>query len=118
MSAIEEFNLETDDDTYIYGGLKFTAESIDGELIEPYTHIESDTRIVEFYRSKNLFVVYDNNRISELIFTMTCWSDDYKAYKLRDNIAYSYTECYHGRRCNTPKDCNIDFTEFIAESGL
>ena len=49
---------------------------------------------------------------------MTCWSDDYKAYVVDDNIATSFKECYHGRPNPNPTACNIDFTEFIRDNGL
>jgi len=119
MSSIQEFILEKDDDTYIYGGLKFHAHvNDDGDLVEPFIHTESDSKIVKYYSSKNLFVVYVDNRITELIFTMTCWSDDYKAYEIKDNVAYSITEYYHGRCSKHKQSCNFDFTEFITDNNL
>ena len=115
-----DFYLEEDDFTYIYGGKLFKAE-LDpntNKMIEPYIHIASSDKIVKFYQSKYLFVVYTNNIITEMIFVMTCWSDDYKAYNIQNNIATSYKECYHGRIKTTPIACNIDFTNYIRENEL
>lgn len=117
---IVQFYLENDDYTYIYGGRLFKAEvdATTGEKLEPYIRKASSTKTIRFYPSKRLFVVYMNNIISELIFVMTCWSDDYKAYVVNDNIATSFKECYHGRPNPNPTACNIDFTEFIRDNGL
>jgi len=117
-SLYEEFLLDDDEDTYIYGGLKFTAQSIEGELVEPYIHMETENKCIKFYRTKRFFVVYVDNSITEIIFTMTCWSDDFKAYKLKDNIAHSFSERYHGIYSTENKLCDIDFTDFITENGL
>ena len=113
-----KFILDSDDDTYIYGDLEFSAEFKDGILIEPYVRIENESRYVKYYKSKNMFIVYENECISEIIFTMTCWSDDYKAYKIKDNIAYSYTEVYHGRVVKQNVECSDDFNQFIVENQL
>ena len=117
---IRQFYLEPDDHTYHYGGELFEAEynAETKEFYEPYIRRASKTKTIKFYPSKNLFVVYVASIIKELIFVMTCWSDDYKAYKLNKNIAFSYKECYHGRRAFNPTQCNIDFTEFIRKNEL
>jgi hypothetical protein len=118
---IRQFYLEPDDNTYYYGGELFEAEynPETDELYEPYVRRASKSKTVKFYPSKNLFVVYVNNIIKEIICLMTCWSDDFKAYKLDDKkIASSYRECYHGRRKINPVPCNIDFTEFISDNDL
>jgi hypothetical protein len=118
---IRQFYLEPDDHTYYYGGELFEAEynSETDTYAEPYIRRASKTKTIKFYPSKDLFVVYVNNIIKELIFVMTCWSDDFRAYKLDDKkLASSYRECYHGRRKINPVQCNIDFTEFIRENEL
>jgi hypothetical protein len=121
ITMIRQFYLEPDDNTYYYGGELFEAEynPETDELYEPYVRKASKSKTVKFYPSKNLFVVYVNNIIKEIICLMTCWSDDFRAYKLDDKkIASSYRECYHGRRKINPVPCNIDFTEFIRDNDL
>jgi hypothetical protein len=117
---VVQFYLENDDHTYIYGGRLFTAEVDDstGEMLEPYIRKASPVKTIRYYPSKRLFVVYINNIITELIFVMTCWSDDYKAYVIFNNIATSLKECYHGRPNITPIACNIDFSNYIRDNGL
>lgn len=117
---IRQFYLEPDDHTYHYGGDLFEAEynPATKKYIEPYVRRATRTKTVKFYPSKNLFVVYVNNIIKELIFVMTCWSDDYHAYKIENNISSSYQSCYHGRKQLKPTICNIDFTEYIRKNDL
>lgn len=117
---IVEFYLEEDDHTYIYGGRLFKAE-FDPEtkqMLEPYVRRASPTKTIKFYPSKKVFIVYMNNKITELIFVMTCWSDEYTAYMIHDNKAISYTECYHGFPKITPTPCDVDFTDYIRDNGL
>jgi hypothetical protein len=116
---MRQFYLENDDYTYIYGGKMFSAMFDEKNTpIEPYIRKLSPKKIVKFYPSKNLFVVYVDTIITELIFVMTCWSDDYRQYNIIDNNATTYTECYHGKRNNQLQKCNIDFNKFIVENGL
>ena len=116
---MRQFYLENDDYTYIYGGKMFSAEFDDNDTpIEPYVRKLAPKKIVKFYPSKNFFVVYVNSIITELIFVMTCWSDDYTAYSIVNNKAITYTECYHGKINKRPQNCDIDFSEFIAKNGL
>lgn len=117
---IVKFYLEEDDHTYIYGGRLFEAE-FDPEtkqMFEPYVRRASPIKTIKFYPSKNVFIVYMNKKITELIFVMTCWSDDYKAYMIQDNRAISCKECYHGRRKIAPTPCDIDFTHYIRDNGF
>lgn len=111
--------LHADDDTYIYGDKMFKCNYCKetNEYIQPYIRKERK-RIIKFYRDKRFFVVYENHKIVEIIKTMTCWSDDTIAYKLRDNIAYCYDEIYHGRPYKVNEECNIDFNDFIRANGL
>lgn len=118
MSNFHTFILENDDDTYIYGGLIFSAEFKNNAFIEPFIHKESDTKIIKYYKSKKLFVVYEKNIIIQLIFTSICWSDDFQAYNIENNIGLSYVECYHGIPDYKIKLCNKDFTEFILSNNL
>lgn len=117
---IVQFYLEEDDYTYIYGGRLFKAEfdPVKNEFLEPYTRKASPIKTIKFYPSKNLFVVHTNNVITELIFVMTCWSDDYEAYVIQNNIGTSYMECYHGLKKIAPILCNIDFTDYIRVNNL
>ena len=114
----KDFFLDNDDDTYIYGGLKFTSQYNKRKLIEPYIHKETENKYIKFYRSKRFFVIYIDNYITEIIFTMTCWSDDFIAYKLKDNIAYSFSERYHGIYFTENQPCNINLTDFITDNCL
>lgn len=111
--------LNADDDTYIYGDKMFECDYSDetDEYIQPYIRMEKN-KIIKFYRNKRFFVVYENDKIVEIIKTMTCWSDDVVAYKLKDNIAYSYDEVYHGRPYKSNEECSVDFNEFIRTHGL
>lgn len=114
------YYIEADDDTYIYGDNMFQCEYDENtcEYKEPYIYKETDSKIVKYYRSKNFFVIYENNEISEIIKTMTCWSDDYQIYKIKNKIAYEYNEIYHGRPHINNKKCNIDFNDFILQHNL
>ena len=115
---MKDFILETNDDTYIYGGLKFSAIYNEGKFMEPFIHIDENSRTVKFYRDKGFFIIYNEGRIEEIIFTMTCWSDDFRAYKVNNNnFGYLCTECYHGR-IGEEKACNFNFSKFIARHGL
>lgn len=113
------FYLEEDDNTFIYGGLVFKAEydEINDKYLEPYIRHDAN-KIIKYYPSKNIFITYNSdNKIERIVFTMTCWSDDYRDYSLYNNKGIYYYECYHGiiqRR----KECNVDFNEFIASNGL
>jgi hypothetical protein len=115
---IRQFYLDTDDNTYIYGGKMFSANYENDKFVEPYIRKLSPKKNVKFFPSKNIFVVYIDNIITELIFVMTCWSDDYRAYNIINNRAITYTECYHGKKNNKLQTCNIDFSEFIAKNEL
>ena len=112
---IYSFGLEMNDDTYIYGGLQFEAEYDEAKnmFLEPYTRREIDITI-KYYPCKHLFVCYNkSDEIIRLVFTMTCWSDDFRDFTIRNKIAIMYDEVYHGRmRCKN-KTCEIDFTNFI-----
>ena len=87
--------IEADDDTYIYGN-RFYDAYIDGnkDNIEPYYTTDND-KIIKYFPSRHLFVVYENNSIIEIIFTSTCWSDDYEKYDIKDNKPISLYESYH-----------------------
>jgi hypothetical protein len=114
------YYLESDDDTYIYGDKMFKCEFCENSntYLEPFIYKETRTRVVKLFKSKNLFVIYENNEIVEIIKVMTCWSDDYKRFKIKNNIAYSFDENYHGRPYVRNKVCDCDFNEFIADNNL
>jgi len=88
------------------------------EYKEPYIYQETVNKKVKLYRSKCFFVIYEDNELIEIIKLMTCWSDDYQRYKIKNNIAYSYDENYHGRPYQRDKECNIDFNDFIIKHNL
>lgn len=112
-----KYFLEANDDTYIYGNKMFECDYSNNIPIQPFIRVENN-KTIKFYRDKQFFVVYENDKIVEIIKTMTCWSDDTVAYKLKDNIAYSYNEVYHGRPYKTNEKCSIDFSEFITANNL
>lgn len=111
-----DYFLNSDDYTYIYGDLMFKCEycKTSNTYIEPFIRKENN-KIIKFYKEKKCFIIYENNELTEIIKVMTCWSDDYIAYKIKDNIAYSYNEVYHGREYKKDELCNIDFNEFISK---
>ena len=114
-----KYYLEIDDDTYIYGNKYFKCKYCKETetYIQPYIRKENG-KTIKFFRDKRFFVVYENGLLIEIIATMTCWSDDYIAYKIRDNIAYELDENYHGRPVKRKEQCNIDFSGFIRNNDL
>lgn len=118
MNVVQYF-LEADDDTYIYGDLMFECEFDEqsNTYIQPFFRQDNET-IIKFYRDKRFFGIYKNNSLVEIIKTMTCWSDDVVAYKLKDGVAYEYDEVYHGRLYKKGEICDIDFSDFIRANGL
>jgi len=116
-----KFILEEDDNTFIYGGLMFEAEYDDenDKLLEPYIRKEKYNKTVKYYPSKNIFITYDeDNMIDRIVFTMTCWSDDYMDYAVYNKRGVYYYECYHGCINKRRIECDRDFTDFIAVNGL
>jgi hypothetical protein len=104
-----------DDDTYIYGGNTYQIKQVDGVLVEPYLLVE-DGKLIKYFKSEHTFAVYDNESkvLTDLIFTMTCWSDDFTAYKVNESgIGYEVTKVYHGRLIEKNKKCNVDLNETI-----
>ena len=116
----KEFVLEAKDDTYIYGDLTFKADFDEEKqkFKEHYVREEDENSIVKYYPSKKLFVVYFDNDIVKIIFTSTCWSDDFVEYYVLNNVAFLCNENYHGRPRKTNYECNIDLTEFITKNNL
>jgi hypothetical protein len=114
-----KYFLESDDDTYIYGDKIFKCKYCykTNSYIQPFIRKEKK-KLIKFYRDKRFFVIYEDSKITEIIQTMTCWSDDYTSYKINDGIAYEYDENYHGHPSKRNEPCNIDFTGFIRENGL
>lgn len=111
--------LNADDDTYIYGDKMFKCKVCKdtNAYIEPFIRKEK-RKIIKFYRKKQFFAVYENTVLTEIIRTMTCWSDDVIVYKIKDKFAYKYDETYHGRPYKKDEACCIDFSDFIRENGL
>lgn len=117
---LRSFYLEEDDSTFIYGGLQFKAEydDVNNKYLEPYIRKDSG-KTIKYFRSKNIFVTYDNkNKIERIVFTMTCWSDDYRDYAVYNNKGIYYYECYHGYIEKKRVECDVDFSKLIAEIGL
>ena len=115
----QEFILEARDDTYIFGDLTFKADFNEEQQIfnEPYIREDGET-MINYYPSKKLFVIYYDNVIVKIIFTSTCWSDDFIEYYICDNVAFSCNENYHGRPRKINHRCNIDMSEFITTNNL
>lgn len=118
MKVVPYF-LESDDDTYLFGDKMFECqyEEDTNTYIQPFIRQEK-SKTIKFYRDKRFFAVYENAVLTEIIKTMTCWSDDVIAYKLEDGIAYEYDEIYHGRPRKNGEACCVDFTMFICENKL
>ena len=118
MKVVQYF-LEADDDTYIYGDKMFECQYVEetNTYIQPFVRQENE-KVIKFYRDKQFFAVYENAVLTEIIFTMTCWSDDIVSYNLKDGVAYEYNENYHGRPYKRNVVCNKDFSKFISEHGL
>ena len=116
---MENYLLEADDDTYHYGGKMFKCYVCENTntYIEPFIRKEKK-KLIKFYRKKRFFAVYENTVLTEIIRTMTCWSDDVIVYKIKDNIAYKYDETYHGRPYKKDEACSIDLSNFIRENNL
>jgi len=104
--------LEADDDTYIYGDKWYECEFKNDKPIQPFIRKEGN-KVIKFYRDKKYFIIYENEKVIEVIATMTCWSDDVKIFKIKDNIAYEFDENYHGRPYKRNEVCNIDFSKFL-----
>ena len=118
MKVVPYF-LEIDDDTYIFGNKMFKCEYDEdtNTYIQPFVRREKK-KIIKFYRDKHFFAIYKNASLVEIVKTMTCWSDDVIAYKLKDGVAYEYDEVYHGRPYKMKEVCNVDFKEFIRNNKL
>jgi hypothetical protein len=118
--SLVNYYIEADDDTYIYGDNMFQCKYCEEtrEYKEPFIYKENTKKIVKYYRSKCFFVIYEDNEITDIIKVMTCWSDDYVHYKIKNRFAYIYDENYHGRPYERNKECNIDFNDFIMKHNL
>ena len=115
MSELVEVFIEMDDNTYIYGDNTYQIKKVDGVLVEPYLLVQDD-KLIKYFKSNHTFAVYDikSETLIELIFTMTCWSDDFTAYKVNESgIGYEVTKVYHGRLIEKNKKCNVDLNETI-----
>lgn len=89
--------VETDDNTYIYGDRYFKALANDGVASEPF-FLKDNDEIIAFYPSQNLFIVYIDSNIVNVIYTMTCWSDDYAKYTFNNGVLSELYETSHGVR--------------------
>ena len=97
MSMFVDIFIDSDDNTYIYGDRNYKAIVNDGVVCEPY-YLKDDDKIISFYPSQNLFIVYVNGNIVNIIYTMTCWSDDFAMYTFNDGILLELHETSHGFR--------------------
>jgi hypothetical protein len=105
---------------YMYGDLTYTVTLDEtGKSVEPYVldfSVESEAFSPEekdlrenhdwaekiwYYPSKDMFVVFYDGHVTEVILMMTCWSDDSITYYIENDVVVSYKENYHG--CNELK---------------
>jgi hypothetical protein len=70
--------VHADDNTYVEGNMECEFDE-DENGIEPFIYTDA-YRTVECYLSKNLFIEKENDKISKVVHTATCWSDDYDEY--------------------------------------
>ncbi len=97
--------VESNDDTYIYGDRYFKALTVDGVECEPY-YLKNDDKIIAFYPSEHLFIEYIDANIVSVIYTMTCWSDDFAKYSFNDGVLFELYETCHGFRNVTVSYCD------------
>jgi hypothetical protein len=83
-----------DDGSYVSGDMECEVDK-DGEHIEPYIFKE-DNRIVECYVSGGLYIEKENNEITKVVHTGTCWSDDYDIYEIEDGVVVHLETTEHG----------------------
>lgn len=110
MSIFVDVLVESDDNTYLYGDRYFKALSVDGVICEPF-FLKDNNEIVAFYSSKDLFVVYVDGNIVSVIYTMTCWSDDFARYSFVNGVLTELFETCHGVRTVT-----VSFVDGVASS--
>ena len=108
MSIFTDVFVESDDNTYLYGDRYFKALSVDGKLCEPY-YLKDNDEIIAFYPSQDLFVVYVDGNIVNVIYTMTCWSDDFAKYSFVNGVLTELFETCHGSRSVT-----VSFVDGVA----
>ena len=106
-------NVKPDDDTYVSGDLAVILFGDNGELLEPYIYKDAQ-RKVECYISKNIWVEKVEGKIVKVIYTSTCWSDDWRTYYVEDDNIVKIIDTYHGinRRYITFKDGVISSIEY------
>lgn len=107
--------IDSDDSTYSYGDFTYTARlDSQGDPIEPYIldfsvdsndfspeekerrEHQDELEKVWYYPSKRMFVVFYDNQVTEVVHTMTAWSDDYYVYYVEDDKVTHFEESYHG----------------------
>lgn len=110
MSIFVDVLVESDDNTYLYGGRYFKALSVDSVICEPF-FLKDNNEIVAFYPSKDMFVVYVDGNISSVIYTMTCCSDDFAKFSFVDGIL---TEIFE--TCRGIDDVTVSFVDGLASS--
>tara|TARA_B110000503_G_scaffold123770_1_gene189657 strand:+ start:708 stop:1100 length:393 start_codon:yes stop_codon:yes gene_type:complete len=79
-----------DDHTYVYGDMECEVGE-DGKAIEPFIYKDGD-RTVECYVSKRLYIEKENDEITKVVHTATCYSDDRDIYDIEnDEVVYLET---------------------------
>jgi hypothetical protein len=83
-----------DDHTYVYGHMECEIDG-NGKGIEPFIY-KDGKRIVECFVSKHLYIEKEDNKITKVVHTCTCWSDDYDEYTIEDGKVVYLESTEHG----------------------
>ena len=76
-----------DDHTYVYGDMECEVDK-NGNGIEPFIY-KDEKRTVECYVSQYLYIEKVEDKITKVVHTATCWSDDRDTYEIvNDEVVY------------------------------
>ena len=69
---------------------------------------------IHYYPSQNTFIIYEDDEIVKIVWTVTCWSDDEIVYTFEKGVLVNQLERYHGcRELNTKyKDGKVSSFSF------
>jgi hypothetical protein len=100
-------HVHLDDNTYVDGDMECELDE-DKNGIEPFIY-RDESRTVECYLSRNLFIERGNDeRISKVVHTGTCWSDDYDEYTIEDGKVVYEEGTEHGmNRVYITYECGV-----------
>jgi hypothetical protein len=98
--------VHADDDTYVHGNMECELDENENG-IEPFIY-KDEFRTVECYLSKNLFIEKENDKISKVVHTATCWSDDYDEYTVvNGEIVYEVGTEHGMNRVYITYECGV-----------